>query len=413
MNHQSNQPDRLYTLTFLMMTFMNFLLLTGDGLYVLFPLQLESFGFRETQVGLVMSFYFVSGMIARFLGGPLIDQLGRRYCARMGILISMLCLILYFLPETILLPHNIYGIIYFIILRALHGLGHGIYFTSVFTWAADYAPKGRMAESIGVFGISGLLTISSGSFLGEWILKLYNNDFVYIFLAHFILALTGYILSRFMKDVHSGTDRTVKQGIAVHIKKPPFLRASLAAALFGMGMSGVFTFMAPYTRFIGIGDVSYFFTAYAASAVIFRLLSRKFGDRLDRRATLVPGFLLQATGLSFVYMANTQGSIMILGIILGCAHGILFPPLSTLMLDAVGQESRGTGTGLFNASMDIGNMSGAYMAGAMADFWGFGAMYCALGMLIILGLIIFYLTAGPDGNRSLPDMSRQEGVQST
>ena len=395
----NNGGNRLYTGTFLVMNLVNFLLLTGNSLYVLFPLELQSFGMDDTKIGLVMGSFFISGMIARFIAGPLIDSRGRRYFVRMGIIVYMVCALLYMLPETILLPHRFYGLWYFIAVRALHGFGHGFYFTSAFTWAADYAPAGRVAESIGIFGVSGLLTISSGSLIGESILHWFNGEFFYLFLVHFFLVLCGYLLSAYMKDVHTISHRKSFKDFLGHFKKSNVILASMVAATFGLGVTSINIFMAPYSRLRGIGDVSYFFTAYAAAAVIVRLVSRKMGDTMDRRNFIVPGFLMMALGLSYAHLAGDQGSLVIIGLMAGSSHGLLYPSLSTLMLDGVGNHSRGTGTGVFNAAIDVGNMSGAYLAGMLADLWGPGAMFGAMAILVVSGLLSFYLFSHPDGER--------------
>ncbi|MFP4497990.1 MAG: MFS transporter, partial [Vulcanimicrobiota bacterium] len=137
--------QNLYTPTFFLMNLLNFLVLTGTGFFTLYPLYLENLHKTDTQIGYIMASYAVAGLLCRFLLAPLIDKYGRKLFTRLGIIIAIISAMLYSLP----LP----GDYHLIFVRFFHGIGHALYFTSIFTWIVDYAPKGRMAEAIGTFGI--------------------------------------------------------------------------------------------------------------------------------------------------------------------------------------------------------------------------------------------------------------------
>lgn len=394
MNNDTTEK-KLYTWEFLLMNVMNFIILTGNGVNFIYPLNLEDIGKDKAQVGYIMGAYAVAAMISRFVIGPQIDRLGRKFFVRAGLAGMTVCYFLYTIPIT--------GTYYLLLVRVLHGFTYGAYFTAMFTWAADYAPKGRMAESIGIYGISGLLTISSGPFVSEKIVEAAQGDYDYMFYFAVAAGITGLIISHWMKEVEQvkRVPGNVKEFLKILVK-PGVSLGALDGAVFGVGVGTAFTFAAPFVREMNLGKASVFFTAYMLASISIRLFSGRLTDRLGKAKLIIPGFFIMAMGQAFMYLSHNTTTLFIFGLLQGAAHGTLYPALSTFMIDRVGKDKKGTATGLFNASTDVGYLSGASLAGFIAHNWGFEPMYATIGMIIFTGLLIFSI-AGPLLNQKHPE----------
>jgi len=392
--------QKLFTSRFLFITILNFLIMTGDGMiYFLYPLHLKSMGKNPSQIGLIIGIQALAAVLARIFIGPKIDKLGRVFFIRWGLGLILLCTFLYSLP--------IESDSYLVLVRLIHGAGWAVYFTAIFTWTADFAPKGRMAEAIGIFGISGLLTLASGPQFGEYILKLSGGDFNYIFAtAAFILSF-GAFMSLWIKDVKIPGKRENQGNIIKLLTNPGVMVVCLAALFFGSGISAVFTFIAPFTREIHIGTVAPFFTAYALGSIGIRLLSGRAADKFGRMAMIIPALAIASICQSYIHVINNINLLFGLGIGLGVSHGMIYPAMNALMMDRVGEENRGAGTGLFNAVTDIGFFLGGVIFGFIAHKYGFGIMYSVSSMTIITGLLLFvgfeYIFSSMKGKRSVRD----------
>ncbi|MCE1249065.1 MAG: MFS transporter [Firmicutes bacterium] len=385
-NVKNFNVKKLYTAEFLAANIINFLVLTGNSLINnLYPVYLKSIGKSETNIGYIMGFLAVSAFAGRLLMGPRIDSRGRRFFIILGSSMLSAACILYAVP--------IHSDSWYIFVRILHGLGFGAYFTAIFTWIADYAPEGRMAEAIGIFGISGLLTSASGVHLGESILRMSENNFLYLFLTGSVLVLAGCILSVKIQNVQKPGGEKSKDGLMKLLANPAVYPAVLIAFIFGFGNGTIYIFMANFVKASGLPAAAPFFTAYSVGAIFIRVVSSKVADRMGRMAMIVPAFLIMALGQSYLFMVHNETGLLIIGFLLGMSHGMVYPAINALMLDRAGIENRGAGTGIFNASVDVGTFICGPLFGYLADTGGYGYMYSACAVLVAAGLAVFFLWA--------------------
>lgn len=379
-----NKNNSLFSSIYILVSVSNFFIMTGSLMInFLYPLKLQDMGKDDMQIGYIMGIFAVAAFISRFVAGHKIDKLGRLFFIRLGAALLVLSAFLYSIPIT----YNFY----ILFVRIIHGFAWGIYFVAIFTWIADYAPKGRMAEALGIFGISGLLTIASGPFLGELILKHTSNNFVILYMSASVMVLTGIVLYGRIKDINTGEVIKPDGGFKEVLKNKRIYPALFISLLFGIGISVIYTFMAPFAREVKIGNVAPFFTAYTVGAIIFRLFSGKISDMKGRASMIIPALLIISVTQSYLFRMDNVTLSIIMGFLLGNAHGMSFPALNAFIFDIVGNERKGAGMGLFAASIDVGFFIGSFLFGYIADCGGFGYMYSVSSIVIILGYLIFMI----------------------
>jgi predicted MFS family arabinose efflux permease len=261
----------------------------------------------------------------------------------------------------------------------------------MFTWIADYAPNGRLAEAIGIFGISGLITSATGPYAGEIILDISGGNFLYIFLSISASCGVGLILSNNIKELHHIENEIQTLKYKDLLKNTDVVLICFIGVVFGLAMSSFFTFIAPFYREYSLGKVSSFLIPYTIAAILVRIFFGKLADR-SRNAFLLPGFAIIAIGQFALSKVAIEPQLLIyVAIFLGIAHGMIYPAMIAALLDSVGSANKGKGMGIINASNDLGNLTGASILGIIADRYRIAPMYGVSGIIIGTGLIIYIL----------------------
>ena len=160
-------PDRsLYTKPFVLAAAGNFLFFASLNVYTLLPLYIQQLGGREGQIGTIMAMYSIAAIVCQLGTGPLVDRFGRKPFLLLGAALTI-AVSTTFVFSTRLGWH-------FYLLRFLQGAAFAGFMTSNLTLLADLAPASRRAEAVGVFGVSGLVTIALAPAAGEMVLRAYG-----------------------------------------------------------------------------------------------------------------------------------------------------------------------------------------------------------------------------------------------
>jgi MFS family permease len=85
--------------------------------------------------------------------------------------------------------------------------------------------------------------------------------------------------------------------------------------------------------------------------------------------------------------------VIITGFIGGFGQGLLFPALSTYLIDILGHNHKGFAISLYLTLFDIGIGFGSPLFGAISHRFGFRAMYMIAGLIFLTVTVIFTLKA--------------------
>jgi len=94
------------------------------------------------------------------------------------------------------------------------------------------------------------------------------------------------------------------------------------------------------------------------------------------------------------------------GFIGGFGQGLIFPALSTYLIDFLGRENKGLAISLYNSLFDAGMGLGSIFYGWVSEKSGLPSMYLVAGILLLSFTIIFKIK-GPDIRQ--PALIRPEG----
>lgn len=198
--------------------------------------------------------------------------------------------------------------------------------TSNLTLLADLAPPSRRAEAVGIFGVSGLVTIALAPAVGEAILRAWG--FAVFFGATLLVGLTAFGLALAM-DVPPPA--RVEDGATLGLPFWWSYRPVLVAAFaFGLANSIVFVFLPPFAREVGIPRIGPFYVLYTIMAVAVRFLGRGIADRLGRRQVILPSLVGLSAGILLFSLLHETPLLLAIALLNGAAHGFVYPATSAL-----------------------------------------------------------------------------------
>jgi MFS family permease len=364
-----------------------FFLFMSVTLFFIFPLFFEQFHASKTQIGLIMGIHSLTAIFIRPVFGRIIDIKGRKKISLFGIgfLIAVLPLF-HLIGDAGVLP---------LALRALGGIGWGISMTAAMTICSDLAPVSRLAQSMGIIGVAGLLSVALGPLLAEEIVRqfgfagLYNTSLLFLLISFACLALTKEVIKPNHKRQLRKPD--LLNNVALYSVFLIFLLPVFHGAIRG----AVVFFIALFGKSIPLDRVGPFFVAFSLSAILTRLILGDLSDRYGRKQILFPSVCIISLNLIFLSQVQSSGMFVLAGFIGGFGQGMIFPALSTYVIDILGQENKGFAISLYLTFFDVGMGLGSPLFGWISDLYGYRSMYLIAGLTFFLAGVLFTWKAPP------------------
>jgi len=94
--------------------------------------------------------------------------------------------------------------------------------------------------------------------------------------------------------------------------------------------------------------------------------------------------------------------LLVTGFIGGLGQGLIFPALSTYIIDFLGRENKGLAISLYLSLFDVGMGLGAPFFGWMSDLAGYRWMYRIAGLFLLASTAVFMLKAPATEGRKIP-----------
>jgi MFS family permease len=364
-----------------------FFVFFSASVFYLFPLYLDSFHPTKSRVGLIMGIHSVTAILVRPLFGRILDRRGGRMVALGGILVMMAAMPgFYMLQSAGLLA---------VALRALNGIGWGISTTALLAICSDLAPPGRMAQSLGIIGVAGIVSQAIGPAVAEEVFHRHSFDAVFTLSLAMLVASLLCIAAIREVPVPHGQVQIARTGRVI---ASPFFVLLIVAAMpiiHGAARGTVLNFIALYGASIGFDRLGPFFLAFSAAAIITRVGLGDISDKYGRKRIIFPSAFLIGLNLLWIAGLHSYWAFVISGFVGGLGQGLIFPALSTYVIEFLGRENKGLALGLYLSLFDLGMGVGSPFFGWISDVGGYRQMYIVAGCLILLITVIFSVKAPP------------------
>jgi len=393
-----SQPKTIWNKNFIIAFMGYFFLFMTVSLFFLFPLLLKQFGASESRVGLIMGINSLVVIFIRPLFGRLIDIYGRKKISLLGIIILIIIFPFFLLIKNAgWLP---------LLLRALTGIGWGISMTATMTMCSDLAPAERLAHSMGIIGIGGLTSQALGPFIGEEIIRKFGFNGLFLTCIIFVLGsfLCIYFTPEPMNFIPSQNKKSEKKLVKPHILI--FVIICALPLIHGAVRGTIVYFITLFIKSINLQRVGPFFVAFSLAAVGTRLGIGDISDRYGRKKVIFPAVIIICLNLLLITQIRSLLMIIITGLIGGFGQGLLFPALSTYIIDFLGHENKGFAISLYLTLFDIGIGIGSPIFGRISDSYGFKTMYMTASILLFSVALVFTLKAPEPRKRFIDSLQK-------
>ena len=303
--------------------------------------------------GLIITLFTISAAISRPFSGKLADTIGRKKVIYLGIICSFFIMLIY--------PFS-YSVLFFLILRFLHGFSAGFAPTGATALLTDLIPEKSRGHAMGIWGTFISLGIGVGQTLGSWIYLSFG--FTILFLIGALFSLIAFILVFWIKETLVNQQKFNFKLLRISWKdvfEPNVLPAAFVMLLSAMCSGMIFVLTPDLSTYLGISNKGFFFGIYVIATILIRLLTSSLSDRIGREKTLLIGCFILVISMLLVGTSNSIVSYIFAAIIFGIATGITSPTMFAWTADLSHEDRRGVGAGTMFIALEFGIMFGALL----------------------------------------------------
>jgi MFS family permease len=301
--------------------------------------------------GLIITLFTISAGISRPFSGKIADLVGRKTSIYIGIIICILVSLTYPIAQSLL---------FFFVLRFLHGFSAGFMPTGATALVTDVLPEKSRGQAMGIWGTFISLGIGLGQALGSWIFM--QSNYTVLFGFSGFICLISLVLATFVKETLKEKQPFKLKVLRIEWKdvvEPTVFPAAVVMFLTAASSGIIFVITPDISNFLGINNKGWFFGVYVISTILIRLFSGSLSDRIGRRKTLLIGNLFLITAMLLIGLSTSINSYTFAAIIFGCATGISSPTLFAWTADLSDVTRRGVGAGTMFIALECGIMLGS------------------------------------------------------
>ncbi|MDO1514500.1 MFS transporter [Maribacter confluentis] len=346
-----------------------------------------SLGITIPQAGHFIAAYALGVVV----GAPLLTGMGAKLSPK-----KMLFLLMIWFTVFNTLSGLASGYSSLLFLRFLSGIPHGAFFGIGAVVATKLAKKGKVAQAISIMfsglTVANVIGVPIGTYLGQqfsWSVSFYLVGFVGL------LALGSIYLWMPKIEVEESSEKvTVAQGL-----KNTELWALIALTTIGTGgFFAWYSYVAPLiTNVAGLPEhfVGYAMMLAGLGMVAGNFLGAKMADLLSPlRAVIISLSMMCAILLANMVIATNPYLLMVMTFVIGAISFTVATPIQMAIINT-SKGSEMLGSSMNQSAFNMGNASGAYLAGLPMAF-GYGILYSSLvgallafsGVMIALAILL-------------------------
>jgi MFS family permease len=370
----------------------NSLALFLSYLAVAMPLPLVSvfvtreLGLANSLGGLAVGISFLATICARGYAGKFSDRRGSKTCMQLGLLIysaaSLLCLAAMQCGNVLAAYTLLLGG------RALLGLGESMTLVGMLSWNISLMGAARSGLVFSTVGALVYGSVAVGGLLGFTLVE--EAGFAVMMLACVPLPLVGLLM---IKGAPAGQLRpAAKAAGSVSLFRVLRLvwRQGSVVGLQGVGFAALGAFITLYFTSQGWPYAGLGMTCFGLGFVLLRLLCGRLPDKFGGKTVAILSLAVEATGQLLLALAGSYETALLGAFLTGSGCAMVYPSMGVEVIRMTPEELRGITVGGFAIFQDIAYGMTAPLAGFLAEYFGFGAVF-VLGLAsALLGLMLAF-----------------------
>ncbi len=381
----TERKERLWNANYMKVMTANFAMSFAFYLLTpLLPLYLsEHFDATKDVIGIVLSGYTVTALLFRPFSGYVVDSFPRKKVLLLSLFLYFLFFGCYLLAGTLL---------WFAIVRTLHGGPFGASSVANSTVAIDVLPSSRRNEGIGYYGLSNNIATAIAPTIGIFVYR-YVHDFDLLFWLAFAVAGIGFVADALVKVPEK---QVMKDKKTISLDRFILLNGWLLGVnmvFFGICYGVLSNYLAIYGKeVLGIttGTGTYFMLLS-----IGLILSRLQGASALRKGKLVhnaaEGVVISTIGYTLFILCPHEIGYYSSALLIGLGNGHLWPAFQNMMISVANNNERGTANSTLLTSWDLGVGLGVLLGGVVSEHFGYAAAFWTIVAVHVAGLSLFFM----------------------
>ncbi len=361
------------------------------GLWLARPLVAYEVGGSFLLVALVSAASAAPRMIAGPAAGYLTDRFGRRPFIVLGAVLHIAALVGQFSSESY---------VAFLLLEVVGGTGIAVWMTSSSALLADATQVETRGRVVALRSTASRTGVLAGPVVGGIVATVLTLRHVFLFIAltKVVVIIVTVLLIRETRRRRQPSERPVgaprwrmpRVDLSM-FRTRGFLALSIGTVAVGavLGGTGAFRTLFPVQAAAGAGlgeaGIGNLIAIAGLMALAASLPAGMAADRIGRKRPLILGLVGAALGVWLMADMSSFASALLAVVVFGTAEAFATGTIMVYAMDLAPEDRRGAFLGVWQFSMNVGQMGGPLAIGAIADGRGFSAAFAAVAVALVAG----------------------------
>ena len=280
-------------------------------------------------------------------------------------------------------------------LRVIDRLGKGLRDSPRDAVISLSVPKEELGKSFGYHRAMDTTGAILGPLVAYLLLRAYPLKFNAVFLTAFTIGILAILTLVFVSDV--ATNFAAKRhdfvaswrGLSKRFKV--FIFAIFILSVGSLPVAVVLL----KTQSIGlvIADIPLFYMIYNISYAVFSLPAGKMSDRVGAPTVIAIGYAFLLVSYFVIARVASLWALAVGFLLFGLFPGLTDGVQRSFASQLSGEAFRGGALGLLNAAYGFGALIAGIAGGFLWQVYGPGTAFIAAGCVVVLGLVLFFLSA--------------------
>ena len=367
-------------LEFILFGIATFLIFFMNAQAALLSTAFTQYGLPLAEIGLLLSLYGVPVVIVTLFTGKIATWLGSLGSAQWGAAIMALG----FMSLALTADHFWLAMAS----RLAWGIGYGLMFSPLFTYAQSRITGPRFVYLLGLFSSMAPLAQAAGPPFAEFILAYAGAEWMFILGA--MPAWMGVGLLAMMRPLKKPP---AAQGLALGEALTPSRRIPMTAIFVAGAMFGFLAaYMAPFLHGKGI-SIAWYFVSMTFGIFSTRFIGLGFFQRLEPRLVVASGMIVMAVAYLTLIIVMHPVAVAGCGILFGAGYSVVYPVLSAWVSEGLSASERAGPQALFNSIFNAGLLWMPLPITGVVALFGYAGALVALALLSV-GMGAFLIWRG-------------------
>ena len=320
-------------------------------------------------IGWLLSLYGVPVVIFTFMTGTAAAMIGSLWTARIGIGLMLIGFLSLSITAWSFWPA--------LLSRLCWGVGYGLMFSSLTTYAQSRLTKDRFVYLFGLFSSMAPISHAMAPPWVEFLLR-FDKDAL-IFIIGGLPALGAFVLTFALRPLAkpTATRGLIQLGAAFdRARWLPLISVMISGALFGF----ISSYMASAMQEKGVAQV-WFFAATVVAMLSTRFLAMGTFSKYSARHVVACGMTLMSACYIVLATTRTDWVVALCGLGFGSGYSVVYPVVSNWMSGSLPPNERAGPQAAFNAVFHIGLLWMPLPVTYLIASIGYSGALIALGFL--------------------------------